>query len=122
MATAKIEFNSPHGIYLHDTPEPHLFATGQRFYSSGCVRVEKVATLIDWILQGQDGLNQSRIAELGHVVAHRDGSEPGGRSQLRHGRLPSRAQPLEDAPSRALQVHGRPGTRIALLCRPANYR
>ena len=43
MATAKIEFTSPHGIYLHDTPEPQLFSHGQRFYSSGCVRVEKVA-------------------------------------------------------------------------------
>jgi hypothetical protein len=64
MATAKIEFDSPHGIYLHDTPEPQLFSNFQRLYSSGCVRVEKVATLIDWILQGQDGINQSRIAEL----------------------------------------------------------
>jgi len=64
MATAKIEFNSPFGIYLHDTPEPQLFASGQRFYSSGCVRVEKVSTFINWILQGQDGINGSRIAEL----------------------------------------------------------
>jgi L,D-transpeptidase YcbB len=64
MATAKIEFNSPFGIYLHDTPEPHLFNTWQRLYSSGCVRVENVATFINWILQGQDGINSGRIAEL----------------------------------------------------------
>lgn len=64
MATAKIEFNSPFGIYLHDTPEPQLFKSGMRFYSSGCVRVEKVATLIDWILQGQDGIDRSKIADL----------------------------------------------------------
>lgn len=64
MATAKIEFLSPFGIYLHDTPEPHLFKTGSRFYSSGCVRVEKVAILLDWILQGQDGIDQARIAQL----------------------------------------------------------
>ncbi len=64
MATAKIEFNSPFGIYLHDTPEPHLFNTGQRFYSSGCVRVEKVAILLNWILNGQDGIGSGRIAEL----------------------------------------------------------
>jgi hypothetical protein len=64
MATAKIEFLSPFGIYLHDTPEPHLFKSGSRFYSSGCVRVEQVAILLDWILQGQDGLNTARIAEL----------------------------------------------------------
>jgi len=64
MASAKIEFDSPFGIYLHDTPEQNLFDTGQRFYSSGCVRVEKVAILINWILNGQDGINQSRIAYL----------------------------------------------------------
>jgi peptidoglycan hydrolase-like protein with peptidoglycan-binding domain len=64
MATAKIEFNSPFGIYLHDTPEPHLFKTANRFYSSGCVRVEQVAIMIDWILRGQDGLTAARIAEL----------------------------------------------------------
>ena len=64
MATAKIEFNSPFGIYLHDTPEPQLFQTANRFYSSGCVRVDKVAILINWILQGQDGINDAKIADL----------------------------------------------------------
>ncbi len=64
MATAKIEFLSPFGIYLHDTPEPELFKTGSRFYSSGCVRVEKVSILLDWILQGQDGIDTARIAQL----------------------------------------------------------
>ena len=65
MATAKIEFNSPFGIYLHDTPEPQLFDSGERLFSSGCVRVQNVAILINWILQGQDGIDTSRIAELG---------------------------------------------------------
>lgn len=64
MATAKIEFTSPFGIYLHDTPEPHLFKTGNRFYSSGCVRVDGVAIMIDWILQGQDGIDAARISGL----------------------------------------------------------
>ena len=64
MATAKINFNSPFGIYLHDTPERQLFQAGGRFFSSGCVRVDKVAILINWILNGQDGFNPSRIEEL----------------------------------------------------------
>ena len=72
MATAKIEFNSPFGIYLHDTPEPYLFATGNRFYSSGCVRVDKVAILIEWILQGQDGINDARIAQLAETKERLD--------------------------------------------------
>ena len=64
MATAKIDFNSPFGIYLHDTPEPQLFNSGERLFSSGCVRVQNVSTLINWVLQGQDGINSSRISEL----------------------------------------------------------
>lgn len=72
MATAKIEFNSPFGIYLHDTPEPQLFGGGMRFLSSGCVRVDKVAILINWILQGQDGIDQGRIAELAQTKERLD--------------------------------------------------
>lgn len=72
MATAKIEFNSPFGIYLHDTPEPHLFNTGNRFYSSGCVRVDKVSIFIDWVLQGQDGIDANRIANLAETKERLD--------------------------------------------------
>ncbi len=72
MATAKIEFNSPFGIYLHDTPEPHLFNTGNRFYSSGCVRVDKVSIFIDWVLQGQDGIDTARIATLAETKERLD--------------------------------------------------
>ena len=72
MATGKINFPSPFGIYLHDTPERHLFKTGQRFYSSGCVRVEKIDVLMEWILNGQDGLDRSQIAALAETLERRD--------------------------------------------------
>jgi peptidoglycan hydrolase-like protein with peptidoglycan-binding domain len=72
MATAKIEFKSPFGIYLHDTPEPHLFNTASRFYSSGCVRVDGVAVMIDWILQAQDGIDTARIAQLAETKERLD--------------------------------------------------
>ncbi len=64
MATAKINFTSPFGIYLHDTPERYAFNNAGRFYSSGCVRVDKVSVLLNWILNGQDGINAGRISEL----------------------------------------------------------
>jgi len=72
MATAKIEFSSPFGIYLHDTPERHVFDTGMRFVSSGCVRVDKVAIFINWILRGQDGIDQAKIAELAETLERLD--------------------------------------------------
>jgi len=64
MASVKINFLSPFGIYLHDTPTKSLFTTGARYLSSGCVRVEQVSTLINWVLNGQDGWNPGRIEEV----------------------------------------------------------
>ncbi|HUQ36063.1 MAG TPA: L,D-transpeptidase family protein [Aestuariivirga sp.] len=72
MATAKINFSSPFGIYLHDTPEQHLFDTSGRFYSSGCVRVQKVAVLLNWILNGQDGIDPSQIEYLAQSLERKD--------------------------------------------------
>ena len=72
MATAKINFSSPFGIYLHDTPEQHLFESSGRFYSSGCVRVQKVAILLNWILNGQDGFDANRIEGLAQSLERLD--------------------------------------------------
>jgi murein L,D-transpeptidase YcbB/YkuD len=80
MATAKISFPSPFGIYLHDTPEKHLFTAGARFFSSGCVRVEQVQIFLNWILYGQDSfdennqelIDESRIAELAQSLERQD--------------------------------------------------
>jgi murein L,D-transpeptidase YcbB/YkuD len=72
MATSKIEFDSPFGIYLHDTPDKQLFKSNGRFYSSGCVRVEQVPVLLNWILNGQDGYNASRISTLADTLEQVD--------------------------------------------------
>jgi L,D-transpeptidase YcbB len=72
MATAKINFPSPFGIYLHDTPDKVYFKTGHRLYSSGCVRVDKVAILLDWILNGQDGLGSAEIAAYAETLENRE--------------------------------------------------
>lgn len=64
MASVKINFVSPFGIYLHDTPTKSLFTTGARYLSSGCVRVEQVQVLINWILNGQDGWSPGRIDQV----------------------------------------------------------
>lgn len=64
MASVKINFPSPFGIYLHDTPTKSLFTTAARYLSSGCVRVDQVSVLINWILNGQDGWNPGRIEQF----------------------------------------------------------
>jgi murein L,D-transpeptidase YcbB/YkuD len=64
MATVKINFPSPFGVYMHDTPAKKLFTTGDRYFSSGCVRVDQVHVLVDWILRGQDGWDMERISSV----------------------------------------------------------
>jgi hypothetical protein len=64
MASVKINFLSPFGIYLHDTPTKSLFTAESRYVSSGCVRVEQIPVLINWILNGQDGWTPARIDEI----------------------------------------------------------
>jgi L,D-transpeptidase YcbB len=72
MATAKIDFTSPFGIYLHDTPEKMLFKSGKRFFSSGCVRVEKMPVLVNWVLNGQDGYNRDKIDVMAETLEQTD--------------------------------------------------
>ncbi|MEO1788373.1 MAG: L,D-transpeptidase family protein [Pseudomonadota bacterium] len=39
LGTVKFMFPNAHAIYLHDTPERHLFSRESRTFSSGCVRL-----------------------------------------------------------------------------------
>lgn len=45
LGIIKLNFESPFGVYLHDTPWKLLFLLQQRYYSHGCVRVEDAVTL-----------------------------------------------------------------------------
>lgn len=51
LGLLKVEFDSPFGIYLHDTPEKGLFSNTNRFYSHGCMRMEKPIDMGKWLLQ-----------------------------------------------------------------------
>ncbi len=82
MKTAKIEFRSTFGIYLHDTPEPQLFKTTNRFYSSGCIRIENMPLLVQWVLNGQDGFGESKIASMAETLERLD-VKIGDQPQLR---------------------------------------
>jgi murein L,D-transpeptidase YcbB/YkuD len=64
MATVKINFPSPFGVYMHDTPTKQLFDAGDRYFSSGCVRVDQIHVLVNWILRGQEGWDMERIKEV----------------------------------------------------------
>lgn len=61
MGHVKINFHNAHAVYLHDTPSQSLFGQNARFHSSGCVRVENVASLVAFILQSNPGWDATAV-------------------------------------------------------------
>jgi L,D-transpeptidase YcbB len=51
LGLIKLNFYNPFGVYLHDTPKKSLFATNERFYSHGCMRMEKPMELGHLVLK-----------------------------------------------------------------------
>jgi len=64
MASVKINFHNKYSVYMHDTPTKTLFQENQRYFSSGCVRVEDVHQLASWVLANQDGWNLQQIKSV----------------------------------------------------------
>jgi len=61
MGNVKINFPSPEGVYMHDTPGKLLFNNEFRFESSGCVRIQGIRELITWILRDTPGWDRTAI-------------------------------------------------------------
>ncbi|OQY95583.1 MAG: hypothetical protein B6D37_05265 [Sphingobacteriales bacterium UTBCD1] len=45
LGLIKLNFYNPFGVYLHDTPAKKLFAFNKRYFSHGCMRVQKAMEL-----------------------------------------------------------------------------
>ena len=63
MASVKINFPSPDGVYMHDTPSQSLFNKLMRFDSSGCVRVQNVRDLVTWLLRDTPGWDRQHFEQ-----------------------------------------------------------
>ena len=50
LGSIRINFPNSHEVYMHDTPFKNLFGEDFRFHSSGCVRVQNVRELVNWLL------------------------------------------------------------------------
>ena len=61
LGTVRINFPNPHSVYLHDTPSKSLFGRNERFFSSGCVRVQNVRDLVTWLLRDTKGWTRAEI-------------------------------------------------------------
>jgi L,D-transpeptidase YcbB len=51
LGLLKLEFYTPFGVYLHDTPSKNAFNLNKRYFSHGCMRMEKPMELGRLILQ-----------------------------------------------------------------------
>jgi hypothetical protein len=61
LGSIRINFPSKDGVYMHDTPLKNLFGEDLRFHSSGCVRVQNVRALVDWLLRDTPGWSRQQI-------------------------------------------------------------
>jgi murein L,D-transpeptidase YcbB/YkuD len=64
LGSVKINFRSPEGVYMHDTPNKGLFVDDYRFDSSGCVRVQNIRELITWILRDTPGWDANMVDQM----------------------------------------------------------
>jgi len=55
LGSIRINFPNSHEVYMHDTPFKNLFGEDFRFHSSGCVRVQNVRELVNWLLATTPG-------------------------------------------------------------------
>lgn len=61
LGIVKLNFYNPYTVYLHDTPEKSLFGSNKRFYSHGCIRVEKAIELARLLLRDRSPIMDSLI-------------------------------------------------------------
>ena len=64
MGSVRINFPSPHGVYMHDTPYKNLFGDDVRFHSSGCMRIQNVRELVNWLLSETNGFSRIEIDDV----------------------------------------------------------
>jgi len=65
-ALGRIKFIMPNGedIYMHDTPDRHLFRRPDRAFSSGCIRLERPMDMLDAALSGTPGWDRARAQRV----------------------------------------------------------
>jgi murein L,D-transpeptidase YcbB/YkuD len=63
LGLLRIDMPNEHGVYMHDTPMKQLFGQRGRAFSAGCVRVQDVFQLAQWILRYEPGWETRRVED-----------------------------------------------------------
>ena len=63
-ALGRIKFIMPNGedIFMHDTPDRHLFTRAERAFSSGCIRLGRPMDFLAMAVEGMEGWDRARMA------------------------------------------------------------
>ena len=65
LGLVRIDMSNEHGVYMHDTPMKKLFEQRSRNFSAGCVRVQEVFQLAEWIARLETGWDQpGRVEQI----------------------------------------------------------
>ncbi len=62
LGQLKFMFPNKHDVYMHDTPDKHLFNASARTYSAGCIRVRDPQRFAEVILGQVDGWTASDVS------------------------------------------------------------
>ncbi len=63
LGVVKFRFPNKHDVYMHDTPDRHLFAASQRAFSHGCMRTQNPLHVAEVVLAHDKGWSQSQVQE-----------------------------------------------------------
>ncbi len=63
LGLVRLDMPNEHGVYMHDTPMKPLFNQRGRAFSAGCVRVQDVFTLAEWLARYEPGWEQPGRAQ-----------------------------------------------------------
>ncbi len=65
LGLLRLDMPNEHGVYMHDTPMKPLFNQRGRAFSAGCVRVQEVFALAEWVARNEPGWEQpGRVQEI----------------------------------------------------------
>lgn len=65
LGLVRIDMPNEHTVYMHDTPMKNLFTQRGRAFSAGCVRVQGVFELVEWIARHEVGWERAgRVQEV----------------------------------------------------------
>lgn len=64
LGVVKFRFPNKHDVYMHDTPDRHLFGAAQRAFSHGCMRTQNPVHLAEVLLAHDKGYTPGQVRQM----------------------------------------------------------